>query len=169
MRELEKAARNGVAQAFYNLGVVYSEGKAVKRDPAKAAKFYEQGAAKGSVLAAFSLAQAYRKGEGLPQDYAKAAKWYKFAAQRGDYRAGNELGLLYVEGKGVRRDPVEGFAWIYPATHADIMDDAAMANAIQLAGMLTKDQTDTAQARGKSYYERYIASNPKVVRAIRGQ
>jgi TPR repeat protein len=154
--ELEKAARAGDAQAYYNLGVAYAEGKAAARDPAKAASLYQQGAGKGSVLAAYNLAQAYRKGEGVAQDYGHAAKWYEFAAKRGDYHAGNELGLLYVEGKGVKRDLIEGFAWIYPATHMEIMDDKAMANAMQLAGMLTKDQIQTAQARGQSYYKRYM-------------
>lgn len=169
MSELDKAARAGDAQAHYNLGIAYAEGKAVSRDLAKAAEHYRTGASKGSVLAAFNLAQAYRKGEGVAQDHAQAAKWYEFAAKRGDYRAGNELGILYVEGKGVRRDPVEGFAWIYPATHMDIMDDKAMANAMQLAGTLTKEQIQTAQARGQSYYKRYMAPNQRVVRTLKGQ
>lgn len=169
MSELEKAARSGDAQAHYNLGIAYAEGKAVSRDPAKAAEHYRSGASKGSVLAAFNLAQAHRKGEGVAQDYTQAAKWYEFAAKRGDYRAGNELGILYAEGKGVRRDPIEGFAWIYPATHMDIMDDKAMANAMQLAGTLTREQIQTAQARGQSYYKRYMAPNQRVVRTLKGQ
>jgi TPR repeat protein len=167
--ELEKSAKAGDAQAYFNLGVAYAEGKAVAQDHAKAAEFYRQGASKGSVLAAFNLAQAYRKAQGVPLDYAQAARWYEFAAKRGDYRAGNELGLLYVEGKGVRRDPVEGFAWVYPATHMDIMDGKAMANAMQLAGMLTRDQIQTAQARGQSYYKRFMLPNRALVRALRGQ
>lgn len=169
MNELEKAARGGDAQAYYNLGIAYAEGKAVPQDRAKAVGYYRQGAGKGSVLAAYNLAQAYRKGEGVALDYAQAAKWYAFAAKRGDYRAGNELGLLYVEGKGVPRDLIEGFAWIYPATHAQIMDDKAMANAMQLAGMLTKEQVQAAQARGQSYYKRYMAPNQRIVRTLRGQ
>lgn len=169
MSELEKAAGRGDAQAYYNLGIAYAEGKAVPQDRAKAVSLYQQGAGKGSVLAAYNLAQAYRKGEGVVLDHGQAAKWYEFAAKRGDYRAGNELGLLYVEGKGVRRDLIEGFAWIYPATHAEIMDDKAMANAMQLAGMLTKDQIQTAQARGQSYYKRYMAPNQRVVRTLLGR
>lgn len=166
MRELEKAAAAGDEQAFFNLGVAYAEGKAVPRDLGKAVALYRKGAEGGSVLAAFNLAQAYRKGQGIGQDYDAAAKWYEFGAKRGDYRASNELGLLYVEGKGVGRDLVEGFAWIYPATHQMIMDDSAMANAMQLASMLDKQQIDEAQARGRTYFENYFEPNADLVEAL---
>lgn len=164
--ELEKAAAGGDAQAFFNLGVVYAEGKAAPRDMKKAINYYRKGADGGSVLAAYNLAQAFRKGDGVTQDYAGAAKWYEFAAKRGDFRAGNELGLLYVEGKGVEADSVEGFAWIYPATHATIMDDSAMANAMQLASMMNADQVHEAQNRGRAYYEKYFQPNMDTVEAL---
>jgi TPR repeat protein len=164
--ELEKAAAAGDAQAFFNLGVLHAEGKAGPRDMAKAVGYYRKGADGGSVLAAYNLAQAYRKGDGVTQNYADAARWYEFAAKHGDFRAGNELGLLYVEGKGVKADPVEGFAWIYPSTHATIMDDSAMANAMQLASMMNSDQVQEAQKRGRSYYETYFEPNMDTVEAI---
>lgn len=166
MSELQAAADAGDAQAFYNLGVAHAEGKAVPQDWAKALDFYQKGAEGGSVLAAFNLGQAYRKGDGTQIDYAEAAKWYEMAAKRGDYRAASELGLLYVQGQGVKADLVEGFAWNYTATHASIMDEYAMANAIQLASMLTEDEMAVAQKRGQDYFERYMAPNEVVVNAI---
>ena len=66
------------------------------------------------------------------------------------------------------RDPVEGMAWIYPATHASIMDDSAMTNAIQAASLLDGAQIQEAQARGKTYFQLYIAPNRAVVRALSG-
>ncbi len=169
LQELEKAAKAGDAQAFYNLGIFYHEGKAVPRDPEQAVAFYKRGAEKGSVLAAFNLAQAYRKGEGVAVDYAQAARWYEFAAKRGDYRAGNELGILYVEGKGVRADRIEGFAWIYTGTHMDIMNDKALANAMQLASAMSREELHKAQERGKSYYQRYIKPNRALVQTLLNQ
>jgi TPR repeat protein len=166
LAQLEKAASRGDAQAHYNLGVLYAEGRAVAKDQAKAVQFYQRGAENGSILAAYSLAQAYRKGEGVSADYSVAASWFRFAAQRGDFRAGNELGLLYVEGKGVKQDLIEGFAWIYPATHATIMDQAALANAMQLASMLSREEIQTAQAKGQDYFRRYIEPNRYVVEAL---
>lgn len=168
-QELEKAAKAGDAQAFYNLGIFYQEGKAVPRDPEQAVAFYKRGAQKGSVLAAFNLAQAYRKGEGAAVDYAQAARWYEFAVKRGDYRAGNELGLLYVEGKGVRADRIEGFAWIYTGTHMDIMNDKALANAMQLASTMSREELHKAQERGKGYYQRYIKPNRTLVQTLLNQ
>lgn len=166
LAELERGAKRGDAQAFYNLGVLYAEGRAVPADRAKAVAMYKRGAERGSVLAAYNLAQAYRKGEGTPVDFAQAARWYEFAAKRGDYRAGNELGILYVEGKGVKADMVEGFAWIYTGTHMDIMDEKAMMNAMQLARQMTREQLNAAQDRGRRYYERYIKPHPEVVRTL---
>lgn len=169
LRELETAAKAGDPQGLYNLGVLYAEGKAVPRDMAKAAALYRDGARKGSALAAFNLAQMLRKGDGVEVNFKEAARWYEVAAKHGDFRAGNELGLLYVEGKGVRQDLVEGFAWIYPATHADIMDEKAFANAAQLAKMLTQEQLQEAQSRGRTYHQRYIKPNIHIVRSILDQ
>ena len=169
MRAFEAGAAKGDAQARYNLGVAYAEGRAVPADPARALYYYRQAAEGGSVLAAFNLGQAYRKGQGVAADPAEAARWYEQAAMGGHYKAGNELGILYIEGRGVPRDPVEGMAWIYPATHASIMDPSAMANAIQAASMLDGAQIQEAQARGKTYFQRYIAPNQTVVRAIAGR
>jgi uncharacterized protein len=169
LRELEKSAKAGNPQGLYNLAVVYAEGKAVSRDMAKAVALYRDGARKGSVLAAYNLAQTFRKGDGVDVDFKQAAQWYEYAAKRGDFRACNELGLLYVEGKGVRQDLVEGFAWIYPATHADIMDQKAFANAAQLAKMLSPEQLQEAQARGRLYHQRYIKPHQNVVQGLLGQ
>lgn len=165
--ELERAAKQGDAQAFYNLGILYADGLAVPKDQVAAVAHYRQGAERGSLLAAFNLAQAHRNGDGAPLDYAEAAKWYRFAAERGDFRACNELGLLYVEGKGVEQDLVEGFAWIYPATHASVMDEQAFKNAMQLASMLTREQVRQAQLKGQEYFQRFIQPNMDVVKALK--
>ena len=169
MREFEAGAEKGDPQALYNLGVAYAEGKAVPADRAKAIDLYRQATAHGSVLAAYNLGQAYRKGEGVAADFAEATRWYRMAAEGGHYKAAGELGILYVEGRGVPRDPVEGFAWIYTGTHASIMDDTALANAVKLAGMLTRDQVQEGQTRGQAYHKRYIAAHPAVVRALSGR
>ena len=166
LREWEQGARAGDPQALYNLGVAYAEGKAVPRDQARAVTYYQQGASKGSVLAAYNLGQAYRKGEGVGVDHAQAAKWYRYAATRGHFRAANELGILYAEGKGVPRDPIEGFAWIYTATHVEIMDSQALNNAMQLARTFNSNQIKVAQTRGQTYYQRYMAPNRATVRAL---
>ncbi|MGW5959525.1 tetratricopeptide repeat protein [Methylorubrum thiocyanatum] len=168
MRAFEAGAAKGDPQALYNLGVACAEGRAMPADPARAIDYYRRAAEGGSVLAAFNLGQAYRKGQGVAADPTQAARWYEQAAKGGHYKAGNELGILYIEGRGVPRDPIEGMAWIYPATHASIMDSSAMANAIQAAGLLDRAQIQEAQARGQTYFRRYIAPNRAVVRALSG-
>jgi TPR repeat protein len=167
LAELENAAKNGDAQAFFNLGIMYADGRALPKDEAKAAIYFREGAEKGSLLAAFNYAQALRKGEGVTLDYIEAAKWYRFAAERGDFRACNELGLLFVEGKGVARDLEEGFAWIYPATHASIQDASAFKNASQLASMMTPAQLERAQLKGREYFQRFMEPNREVVELLK--
>ncbi|WP_210496256.1 tetratricopeptide repeat protein [Microvirga antarctica] len=166
LRHLEDAAGKGDPQALYNLGIYHSAGKALPRDMPKAVSYYEQAARKGSALAAFNLGQALRKGDGVAADPGKAAQWYEFAAKRGHFRAANELALLYVQGQGVSVDLVEGFAWLFPATHASIMDGAATKNAMQLASMLSPAQLEQAQARGRQYFERYMVPHQDLVKAL---
>jgi TPR repeat protein len=157
LRALTAAAAAGEPTAYYNLGILYSDGLAVAPDPVMACSCYRDAAERGHAAAAFNLGQAYRRGTGVAQDYAEAARWYRVAAEQGDYRAANELGLLYVEGKGVAQDLIEGFAWIYTGCHQSIQHEAAFKNAKQLAGMLTGEQIGIAQARGQDYYFKYIA------------
>ena len=111
MREWLPRAEAGDANAQYNLGVIYDQGKGVPEDDAEAAKWFRLAADQGDAMAQFNLGLMYSNGEGVEQDFAEAVKWYGMAAEQGDARAQVHLGLLYAQGKGVRQDYVRTYAW----------------------------------------------------------
>ena len=54
-RENLQAAAQGNAAAQFNLGVMYENGRGVRRDDAEAVKWYRQAAAQGLAQAQFNL------------------------------------------------------------------------------------------------------------------
>ncbi len=107
----EKAAGQGVAEAQYNLGLMYHEGQGVRQDYVKARQWFEKAAAQGDADAQSSLGVMYDEGKGVPQDYAKARKWYEKAAAQGDAQAQNNLGFMYAHGHGVRQNVQTAKEW----------------------------------------------------------
>src|SRR5450830_1197872 len=89
-------AENGLAEAQYNLGQIYSEGKGVPQDYQEAVKWYRLAATRGFLLAQYNLGGMYREGKGVTQNYQEAAKWYRLAATQGFAKAQFNLGLRYV-------------------------------------------------------------------------
>jgi len=93
-----KAAEQGNADAQFNLGQMYDQGKGVKQDYAKAVELFRKAAKQGNADAQYNLGQMYDKGKGVKQDYAKAVAWYGKAAEQGDAYAQYNLGVAYREG-----------------------------------------------------------------------
>jgi len=86
--ELTPAAKAGDANAIYYLGLMYSGGFGVKKNPAKALELFGQAANKGHVLAQKEYGTALAIGDGAEQDVAEGLKWLMIAARTGDQDAG---------------------------------------------------------------------------------
>ena len=111
-RETLRAAKQGDAQAQTNLGLMYADGRGVRRDDAEAFKWYRQAAAQGNAEAQYNLGLMYEYGLGVRQDYAEAVKWYRqVAEQQGHAKAQYNLGWMYDEGRGVRQDRALAQEW----------------------------------------------------------
>ena len=82
IREWRPLAKQGVADAQYNLGVMYGEGLGVPQDYAKAVGWWRKAAEQGHATAQYNLGVAYHNGEGVPQNYAQAHMWHNLAASR---------------------------------------------------------------------------------------
>ncbi len=80
IQELHKKADAGDLDALYTLGLSYSTGQNVPKDPAKAVQFYRRVAEKGHADAQFQLGVAYQYGEGVPKNAAESLRWLKKAA-----------------------------------------------------------------------------------------
>ena len=98
IREWQPLADRGIAQAQYNLALIYSRGEGVAQDVAKAAGLFEKAANIGIVQAQYNLAQCYLNGSGVPKDEDKAISWFQKAAELGDPNAANNLGTI-LEGR----------------------------------------------------------------------
>ena len=104
-------ADQGNAQAQYNLGLLYTEGKAVPQDYAAAVSWFRKAADQGDAQAQIGLGMMYDNGWGVPQDYAAAAAWCRKAADQGNAIAQSNLGIMYKNGQGVPQDDAQAVFW----------------------------------------------------------
>lgn len=104
IRLLEKAAKNGNAQAQDFLGNIYVEGIHVSLNYAKAHEYFLNAANQGYSPAQYDLGTMYMKGQGEEQDFTKAKEWYEKASLQGNADAQKSLGDLYENGRGVAQD-----------------------------------------------------------------
>jgi TPR repeat protein len=94
-----------------NYGIMYKDGKGVKRDYAVAAQWFSRSASAGSSLGQNNLGGLYRDGMGVQRDYPKAVTFFQAAAQQGNPAAQVNLGLMQMNGQGTRPDPVHAYMW----------------------------------------------------------
>jgi len=97
-------AQKGDIRALYNLGVLYLQGKGVKRDYAKAVSLFTKAAQKGDADAMYNLGVMYDQGMGVGKDIAKAVGFFRQAAQKGVANAKLNLGVAYYYGEGVEQN-----------------------------------------------------------------
>ena len=83
----QKAAKQGNANAQYNLGLMYHEGRGIAKNVAKAVAWYQKAADKGNADAQFNLGCMYGNGEGIARDEAEAVRWFRKAAKNGSENA----------------------------------------------------------------------------------
>ena len=69
------------------LGLLYSEGDGVGKNPIQAVYWYRKAADQGHAGAQFYLGHMYLRGDGVPKDDVLAFMWFNIAAARGDAQA----------------------------------------------------------------------------------
>ncbi|QQG36987.1 MAG: SEL1-like repeat protein [Micavibrio aeruginosavorus] len=94
----EEAALNGIANARYNLGVLYHQGLGVAQDTNKAINWYKAAASQNHPEAQYNLGIAYIEGVGTEYNPQKAAANFESAARAGILEASYNLGLIYENG-----------------------------------------------------------------------
>ena len=108
-REFKPLADQGIAEAQYQVGVMYDHGQSVKRSYRTAAQWYERAAEQGHSGAQFSLGFMFYNGSGeeddpVAQNFTAAAAWLTRAAASGIGEAQYMLSNMYLRGDGVARD-----------------------------------------------------------------
>ena len=97
--ELRQAAADGDARAQFEIGAIYTEGRAITQDYAEAAKWYERSAAQGFVPAQYRIGNLYEAGQGVEKDFEIAKLWYQRGAEAGNRMAMHNLAALYAGGQ----------------------------------------------------------------------
>ena len=83
LNEVRAKAEKGDAQAQFDLGWMYDEGKSVEQDSTEAAKWYREAASRGQKRAQFKLGFMYSTGRGVERNDVEAVKWLNLAAGQG--------------------------------------------------------------------------------------
>jgi TPR repeat protein len=122
LADLKELARQGNANAQFNLGLCYSDGDGVDKDQVEAVKWYRKAAEQGFADAQFNLGVCYSDGEGVIKDAGEAVKWYRKAAEQGHASAQFNLGLCYSDGDGMDKDQVEAVKWYRKAAEQGFAD-----------------------------------------------
>lgn len=98
-------AKSGDAQAQFNVGRAYAEGRGVEASKPTAAGYFTKAANQGHANAQVRLGLMYYYGDGVRQDYYKAAKMFRLAASMGlNKDAQYMLAEMYRLGQGVQND-----------------------------------------------------------------
>ncbi|MFP4386302.1 MAG: peptidoglycan-binding protein [Alphaproteobacteria bacterium] len=130
----QEAANNGVANAKYNLGVLYHQGMGVPANLDKAIQLYTEAADLGHAEAQYNLGIANIEGIGLPYNPGNAARYFERAAHQGVVEAAYNLGLIYENGLLGEVKPDIALTWYKHA--ADAGSPEAKAAMQQLANSL---------------------------------
>ena len=126
-----KAARQGYAKAYFNLGAAYYNGDGVPVNTDNSCAYFIFASDAGDDRGAGALARTrsensvkamnrcevlaatvYLKGDPIKQDYGKAIKWYTAAADAGDGAACERIAHLYDQGIGVAVDKQASLRWL---------------------------------------------------------
>jgi len=106
-----EAAIGGVANARYNLGVLYHQGMGAEKNLEKAINWYRAAAVMDHPEAQYNLGIAYIEGIGAPYNPQLAAEYFRKAARGGIGEAAYNLGLVLENGLLGTPAPREALYW----------------------------------------------------------
>jgi TPR repeat protein len=118
MRNIERAADQGLATAQATLGMIYFTGIGVPRDPKEAIAWCSKAARKRLPLGMFYLGMAYSSGDGIPRNNDFSNRWIRAAAEKGLVMAQLTLGMKLSLGDGIERNLDHGVQWLRQAANA---------------------------------------------------
>jgi TPR repeat protein len=126
-------AKQGDAEAQYNLGVMYANGDGGRKDLPAALKWFRVAASAGHAQAQYNLGVMYANGEGVRHSGREAANWLQQSAGQGLAKAQYSLGLLYEEGLGGEPDLAEAQRWYRKAAEQGDADSQRRLETLQAA------------------------------------
>lgn len=104
-------AREGNAQAMYEVGQMYELGMGTSASRADAISWYRKAAELGHGPATYQMGYAYYWGKGVTKDRRQAHTWFERAANAGSQAAMPYLSKMYALGQGVPQDKQKAADW----------------------------------------------------------
>jgi uncharacterized protein len=161
--ELARRAESGDAQAQFQLGRAYEDGKGVAQDDARATELFRKSADQGNAQAQNSLGVMYALGRGVQQDKEEAVRWYKKAAKQGLGEGIYNVAISYYNGEGVNADMVAAYAWM---TLAQSKGDPQAAEAAKRIGDEMKNELAVGKFQLALMYESGTDIPPNLAQAM---
>ncbi len=125
-RLFQKADEGGYRLAASSIGLLYAEGKGVRKDMAEAFRWFKKSVDAGEPIAMSNLGLLYQNGQGVAQDCTEALRLYQAAGKAGLATVIYEMGRMYHTGDCVQRDYAKAFRLYTQA--AGLGDGLAMNN-----------------------------------------
>lgn len=123
----QMAAAQGHANAAFNLGICYEQGKGVEKNPGRALDLYMKAADKGLVLAQLNAGLTLR--DEFKNDK-QAAHYFMLGARQGHIVCQREYGIMRLHGRGVKQDFDIGQLFLARAAQAgDVKAQLSLADA----------------------------------------
>jgi len=155
----EQAANAGIANARYNLGVLYHQGLGVRSDINKAIKWYRGAADLGHPEAQYNLGIAYIEGIGVNYNPELAARNFESAARQGLMEAAYNLGLIYENGLLGQAKPDEALMWYKMASDQGSPEaKSAMEQLARALGVDLDDVSRIAENMSKLYQSDHLTT-----------
>jgi TPR repeat protein len=156
LNKFKPLADQGNAEAQYNLGVMYRQGKGVPADDQKAIELWTKAADEGNnATAQFSLGLMYRQGKGVPANDKQAVSYWNKAAERGHNTAQMYLGIMYAQGSGISQDKVQAYKWF------SIAADNGNLGAVQNLSTVSMHMEPAEIEQGKKLARKWLADHPR--------
>ena len=135
----EAAEKLGVYNANDTLGIFYTYGAVVDRDPDRALELFVEGAKAGNKeceLAIEEYGYAYYAGtdDAIDINFTTAFQYYSALTEFNNERAMYNVGLLYMSGLGVSQDQAKAEEWIQKAADAGYEPAKTTLETIKAAG-----------------------------------
>lgn len=162
----EEAAKNNIANAQYNLGVLYHQGMGVDKNLDRAIALYQKASDQGHPEAQYNLGIANIEGIGVPYNPQKAATYFENAANKNIVEAAYNLGLIYENGLLGETHPDEALMWY--KTAADNGSPEAKSALEQLANSLGIALSDVNRVVEKTRAAKKTSSSPASQQEITG-
>lgn len=137
-----ESATHDIANAEYNLGVLYQQGLGVTKNVGLAFDWYRAAARHNHPEAQYNLGIAHIAGEGARYDPRLATRYFKRAAQQGVMEASYNLGLIYENGLLGQAQPNQALYWYRTAANQGSPEGKAAMNQLARGMGLTPDQMD---------------------------